>query len=229
MTKPRMMILIPAYNEEPMIGVVIQTLPKKLPGVRKILHVVVDDGSIDRTAGIAKQHGATVLRHIINRGLGGALGTGLRFANDCNIDILVTMDADGQHLARDIPRLIEPIIKKRSDVVIGSRLYGRSNMPLMRKLVNILSNIATWFFFGVWTSDSQSGLRAFSKRAIKRIRIRTQRMEVSSELFREIRRNRLKKAEIPIEAIYTTYSTTKGQPIANASNVITKLFLRSLR
>lgn len=225
----RGMILIPAYNEGPMIGRVLKTLPKKLPGIKKLIVVVVDDGSRDKTASIAKKHRVHVLKHVINRGLGGALGTGFTFAKKQKIDILITLDADGQHRANDIPRLIEPIIKGKADVVIGSRLLADSTMSSLRKIINIFSNIATLFFFGIWTTDSQSGFRAFSKRAIRGIEIRTQRMEVSSEVFKEIKRNKLRKMEIPILSIYTKYSLMKGQRLSNAPNVFTKLFLRTFR
>lgn len=223
------MILIPAYNEEPMLGNVLKKIPKSLPGVWKIITVVVDDGSDDTTFQIAKKNHVAVLRHQINRGLGGALGTGFTYARKLNFDILVTLDADGQHLPKDIRRIIQPILEDSADIVIGSRLLARSTMPLLRKLMNIGSNIVTWAFFGVWTSDSQSGFRAFSKKAIDSIQLRTQRMEVSSEFFREIRRNNLKKAEIAIKAIYTPYSLSKGQKLSNAYGIFAKLMLRSLR
>ena len=229
MAKAQLMILIPAYNEQTMIGSVLRSLPKKMKGIKKITKVVVDDGSIDKTALVAIRHKATVLQHIINRGLGGALGTGFQFAREIKADIIVTIDADGQHKGSDIVRLVQPILQKKADVVIGSRLISKSSMPFIRKTVNRISNVITWFFFGVRTSDSQSGFRAFSKKALQHIDIRTQRMEVSSELFREIQRLNLRKYEVPIEAVYTSYSLGKGQPLTNASNILTKLIIRLVR
>lgn len=227
--KKRILVVIPAFNEETTIKHVITSIPKRISGFT-IVVLVVDDGSTDRTGILAKQSGAQVLRHIINRGLGGALSTGFFYARKYGFDIVVTFDADGQHTASDIARVIKPIVKKEYDVVIGSRfLTNQNSMPIIRKYINILSNIATYIFFGIGTTDSQSGLRAFSKNAVKRIAIQTQRMEVSSEIFSEIKKHELSKTEIPIEAIYTDYSLRKGQKVSNASNVLLKLFLRKFK
>ncbi len=226
--KPCLMVAVPAFNEDKMIGKILSSIPGTINGIGKILVVVIDDGSSDDTLKVAKKHRVIVLRHLINRGLGGVLGTAFKFAKKNKIDILVTLDADGQHKPSDIKHLIRAIINKQADVVVGSRLLKKSSMPLSRRLINIMSNIATWIFFGIWSSDSQSGFRAFSKKAINCIELRTQRMEVSSEIFKEIKRNKLKIAEVPIKAIYTHYSLTKGQKISNAAAVVTKLFIRSM-
>lgn len=229
MAEIKTLIVIPAYNEEQMIARVIRDIPKKIKGAGKIQIVVIDDGSTDGTGSQAAKEGVKVLRHLINRGLGASLATGFSYALRKRVDIMVTFDADGQHRGKDIARLIQPIINEKADVVIGSRWKSRSMMPLTRQLVNWLSNIYTLVLFGIWTSDSQSGLRAFSKKALAKIQLRTQRMEVSSEIFKEIKRNKLTLAEVAIPAIYTPYSISKGQRIINASTVIWKLFLRHIR
>lgn len=225
--KPRLLVIIPAFNEQETVGDVISAIPAAILGVRHTV-VVINDGSTDATVQEAYQAGVHVISHRLNRGLGGALGTGFAFAEKENYDLLVTLDADGQHNPKDIPRLIDPIIRGTADVVIGSRIASRT-MPLLRKIVNILSNIATLVLFGIVTSDSQSGLRAFSKKAFHNISIKTQGMEVSSEIFREIKKHHLHKVEIPIEAIYTNYSLRKGQQITNALNVFWKLILHQFR
>ena len=219
------LIIIPAYNESIMIGNVINSIPKKIKGIAKLDILVVDDGSIDRTYDIAKSKGIKVLKHVINRGLGGALATAFEFAKLQKYDFMVTFDADGQHDSRDINKILRPLVDREADVVIGSRMLFANSMPFLRKVINRISNIITYVLFNVWSTDSQSGLRGFSLFALRKIRIRTQRMEVSSEIFKEISRNRLQMKEVPTHSIYTNYSLTKGQRISNAPNVFWKLLL----
>ncbi len=206
-----------------MLGKVLETLPKKLLHINKIDFLVIDDGSTDNTALIAREHKVITCRHIINRGLGAALATGFKYALIHNYDYVVTFDADGQHKATDVLKIVSPLINNTADVVIGSRLLYRKGMPIARRLINILSNIITLLLFKVWTTDSQSGFRSFNKNALKKIRIKSQRMEVSSEIFKEISRLRLKVSEVPIQSLYTNYSLRKGQKITNAPNVFWKL------
>ncbi len=201
-------IIVPAYNEETTLGSVLTAL-KNFYNSNQI--VVVDDCSSDKTYEVAKEQGVIVVTHIINRGLGGALGTGIQKALQLGANIIVTFDADGQHRVEDIPRLIEPIEKKEADVVIGSRMLKKSGMPMMRRIYNNIGNIITAFLFGKWVTDSQSGLRAFSSKAAELLKLRANRMEVSSEIIREIREKKLRYTEIPIKAIYTEYSMSKGQ------------------
>ncbi len=217
-------IVVPAYNEEKVIGSVLKAIKKN--GYRDI--IVVDDASSDRTAEIATGLGAEVVSHPINRGLGGALGTGFAAALENEPGIVVTMDADGQHDPADISRLVKPIAQGRADVVIGSRLIRPRGMPLHRRIGNFGLNLITYMLFGVWTTDSQSGMRAFSADALRKITLRTNRMEVSSEIIREIGRNRLRFCEVPIKPIYTEYSRKHGQSSLNAFRIVAKLVLKKL-
>lgn len=226
----KLLIAIPAFNEAGSIGKVLDKIPKRLTNVDSTEVVVVDDGSTDNTSLIVKKRKVRVIRHMINRGLGASLATAFEFAQRSNADILVTLDADGQHDPSDIKRIIRPIIEDQKDVVIGSRLVKSSkSMPKERRTINILANLVTFFLSGIWTSDSQSGFRAFSKKAIKKIRLITQRMEVSSEVFREINKNKLSYSEIAIKSIYTKYSLRKGQSTLNAPNVFWKLLINLAR
>lgn len=224
----QILILIPAYNEEKVIGQVLKSLPRKVGKGIKVDWMVVDDGSSDDTAQVAKKYGARVFSHFLNRGLGGALGTGFEYAKSQGYSIVITFDADGQHQATDIPKMIKPIFENVADVVIGSRFLGNEPLPLIRRLVIQLSNVLTWLLFGVWTSDSQSGLRAFSNRVIQRIEIKSERMEVSSEIFSQIKKNNWRVTEVPILPIYTEYSLYKGQKISNAPRVFWKLIMQKL-
>lgn len=224
-----LLIGIPAYNEQTMIEKVLTSLPRRLAGVDRINILVVDDGSTDATAAIAQRRSVIVLTHAVNLGLGGALKTMFAFAHRYSYDMLITFDADGQHQAKDIPALIDPILKNRADVVIGSRWKSVKQAPLSRIVVNRLANILTLLLFGVATSDSQSGLRAFNKKAIDGIRVSSDGMEVSSEFFKEIGRLHLRSSEIPIDPIYTSYSRMKGQRLSNMPSVLFELFMRFLR
>lgn len=218
------MVVIPAYNEEKTIVNVLKKLKNYLSADDII---VIDDGSRDNTSKLAQEEGIHVYRHSLNRGLGGALGTGLEAGLLHQADIIVTMDADEQHDPREIDKLIEPIIKGEADVVIGSRFINSQKMPLIRKIYNWIANYTTWLIFGIWTTDSQSGFRAFSKKAAKNIEIKTNKMEVSSEIIKEIKGHRLKIKEVPIQAIYTKYSMSKGQNFFEGIKTVTRLiFLR---
>jgi len=296
--------IIPAYNEEKTLGGVLEKV--KL-FVDKI--IVVNDGSNDKTAEIAKQYGAQVLNHIINRGLGAALRTGFVAAlglrnlkvaatdlknndagaaadsknndvasdlrndlknndvaagfslrNEESLDIILTLDADGQHSAEDIPRLIAPIQNGEADVVLGSRFTSfvtpakagvqkndpvdsrvhrqggaskpendkMGNAPLFRSIANFLGNVVTFFLFGIWVSDSQSGFRAFSGEALSKINLKSSGMEVSSEIIKEIKRNNLRLKEIPIKPVYTKYSMSKGQNFLEGIKTVSQLILRKI-
>ncbi len=224
----KLTIIIPAYNEESTIGHVIQQVRAvNLPGVEKEI-VVVNDGSSDQTVEIARSKGAVVIQHIINRGLGGALGTGIEAALRRGADIIVTCDADGQHSPDDIRKVVEPIRMGQADVVIGSRMLETGGMPWTRRMANRLANLVTLVLFGIRTTDSQSGLRAFSRSAAKQIRIRTNTYEVSSEICGEIGRHRLKFIEVPIQAIYTDYSLSKGQGFTVGLKTLFRLILTKL-
>lgn len=222
----KLAILIPAYNEEKTLVKVIKTLPKKIAKITRIEVIVVNDGSEDKTSQIAKKMKVTLISHLLNRGLGGALGTGFEYVKKRDFDALVTFDADGQHNPRDIYPVVKPIIEGKTDVVIGSRLKNPEGMPWYRRVGIFGLNLFTLMFFWVWTTDSQSGLRAFSKKAIQKIKIESNRMEASSEFFNEIQRNNLRFIEVPITSIYTKYSLSKGQRNINGFKILSKMIYR---
>ena len=219
----KLFVVIPAYNEAKNIGRVIRGVKKY---AKKI--IVVDDGSKDGTSQIGLQNGATVYSHIFNRGLGGALGTGIRAALLNGADIIVTLDADGQHNPDEIPKLIKPISSGKADVAIGSRFLERQPMPFFRRIGIPFANLITFLFFGAWSTDSQSGFRAFSKKAAENLEIFTGGMEASSEIIKEIKSRRLKVKEVPITAIYTPYSLSKGQGFSTGLKTLLKIFILKL-
>lgn len=222
-------IIVPALNESKVISEVLSGLPRKIIGINNLEILVVDDGSGDDTSKIAKEAGVNVVRHIVNRGLGAAIKTGLTWAKKENADLAITFDSDGQHNPGDIPKLVGPIVKNQADLVIGSRFKVRQNIPADRLILNWLANLTTYLIFGVASSDSQSGLRAFSREAMNLIDYRADRMEFSTEILVEAKRNNLKVQEVPISAIYTEYSRKKGQSNLNAFPVFVRILLKFLR
>jgi UDP-N-acetylglucosamine---dolichyl-phosphate N-acetylglucosaminyltransferase len=225
MTVTRVVVVIPAYNEERTIVEVIRGL--KQHGFTTL--IVVDDGSSDRTGALAADEGVIRLRHLLNRGLGGALGTGLRAAVRLGAEVIVTFDADGQHDPNDIRRLLHPIDVGEAEVVIGSRMLDPRGMPYQRRVANWLANVLTYLLFGGWTTDSQSGLRAFSSRAATQMQLMTTGMEVSSEIIAEAVRHRLPWKEVPVQAIYTAYSLSKGQSVRVGLQTLMQLILAKVQ
>jgi len=202
----KIFIVIPAYNEGCVIQGVVNEIKKN--GYPNI--IVVDDGSPDDTFDKAGSAGAIVFRHKINRGKGAATKTGIEAAKLLGAGIIVTMDGDGQHDPGDICKLIEPI-KKGLDAVLGTRLKNPRGMPWYKIIQNKIGNILTWYLFGLYVTDSQSGFRAYSRRAAEIINTRADRYEYDSEVIREIYVYKLKYKEIPIRVRYTEYSMGKTQ------------------
>jgi len=222
-------IVVPAYNEEKMIG---STL-KKLKGEGYKNIIVVDDGSSDNTYNIAKEKGTIVCRHLINRGLGGALGTGIKCALLYNPKVIITFDADGQHDPKDIEKIAKPILEDNYDVVIGSRLMDENevkNMPKIKRIGNWGLNLLTYLMGGHFITDSQSGLRAFSNKSAKIIieQLKSNKYEVSSEFVVLIKRNNLKFMELPIKTIYTDYSMARGTNVITGFKILVKLIIHKL-
>lgn len=218
-----LVVVIPAYNEE-------KNIEKVILGVKKYTNsiIVINDGSTDKTSKVAENAGAKVYSHLINRGLGGALGTGISAALFWAADIIVTLDADGQHDPDEIPKIIKPIIEDKADIVIGSRFLVSQPMPLFRRIGNPFLNLITFFLFGIWSTDSQSGMRAFSKKTAQSLEIYTSGMEVSSEILKEIQAHRFRLKELPIKSIYTDYSLSKGQGLIPGLKTLFKLFILKL-
>lgn len=214
--KENLYIVIPAYNEAQVIGSVINKLIKT--GYKFVL--VVDDGSKDETKTKAEKAGAYVVRHMLNRGKGAAVKTGIEAAKLLGASLIVTIDADGQHNPDDIHGLVQKI-HEGYEVVLGSRFLKKNNIPFFKKAANIFGNFFTWFIFGFWVSDSQSGLRAYSESALKLIDTKTEHYEFDSEVIREIGRNKLKVIEVPIHVNYSTYSQRKKQKQSFSTGIST--------
>ncbi|MCG2691563.1 NAD-dependent epimerase/dehydratase family protein, partial [Microgenomates group bacterium] len=227
----KLLIILPAFNEAKVISQVLAEVKKATAKLAVQTEIcVINDGSSDNTALVAKKANAAVLTHVINRGLGASLSTGLEYAQQIQADFAITMDSDGQHDPDDLITVLTPLLNQQADVVIGSRrLQPTGRMPLLRQLNNQAFNLLTRLLFGMVTTDSLSGFRGFGKRAIQLIKLKTERMEVSNEFFTEIKRHHLKFTEVPIKVIYTKYSLAKGVKPGNVFAIIFRLLLRLVR
>jgi UDP-N-acetylglucosamine---dolichyl-phosphate N-acetylglucosaminyltransferase len=210
-------IVIPVYNEAKVIGEVIEGV--RAQGFEHI--VVVDDGSKDDSFVVASAHDVLTLRLKINRGKGAAVKTGIMAANLLDADVVVTMDGDGQHDPADIRPLITPILTDQSDVVLGSRLLNREEMPFIKTIANRIGNLFTWLFYGLLVSDSQSGFRAYSRYAALIIDTKADKYEYDSKVIREIKNNRLRFAEVPVHTRYTEYASGKKNKQGFINGLIT--------
>jgi glycosyltransferase involved in cell wall biosynthesis len=229
MTPPKLItIVMPAHNEAAAIGQVLFRIPGQIEGA-KVVTIVVDDGSTDRTGEIARAQGAHVVRHITNLGAGAATITGLRLARSFDADIIVTMDADGQHNPEEIERLVHCLLEGPFDVVIGSRILTPDGMPVSRFVANLLLNALTYAVYGKIVSDSQSGFKVFSRSAADALDLRSPGYEICSEMVGEIYRKNLSYKSLPIKSVYTPYSQAKGQHFLNGVNLVLGLLMRWVR
>ncbi len=224
----RIAIIIPAYNEAGNINNVlldIKSIVQDLvTGGDKVEIIVIDDGSYDKTAQLAKEIGVTILRHCVNRGQGAALMTGTQYCLLTNADIIVHFDADGQHDPKDILVLIKELLTNKYDIILGSRFLGRAiNIPFLKLIVLKCGVVFTRIFSGIKITDPQNGLRVLTKNAASLIRLTQDKMAHASELLDEIKRNNLKFKEIGVTVRYTPYSLKKGQSVFNAINIVLNL------
>jgi polyprenyl-phospho-N-acetylgalactosaminyl synthase len=191
--------------------------------------VVVDDGSTDNTYQQALVAKVTILSHLINRGQGASLKTGIEYSLKEGADIIVTFDADGQHQVADIKNLIQPIISGEAEIVLGSRfLEIKNKIPFWRKRLLKAATFFTRFSTGLKLTDTHNGLRAFSRLAAEKIKINQDRMAHSSEIINEIKRNNLKYIEVPVTINYTDYSLAKGQSALDSVKILKDLVIKKL-
>lgn len=222
----RVCVVVPAYNEATVIGEVVKSAREVFLKSKKAYDidiVVVNDGSKDKTASEAKKGGAIVINHILNSGAGSATLTGLAYARQHNYDIAATMDADGQHAPDDVLEGIKSIDQGNADLLIGSRLIDSRGMSKIKVLGNKGLSLFTYLLFGINVTDSQSGLRIFSKRAINGLQWKSTGYEFCSEMIWRAKQARMNVSEYPIKAIYTDYSRAKGQNNWNAINIVKRL------
>ena len=210
---------IPAYNEESVIGTVVQNCLKHSDKV-----VVCDDGSTDQTASNAEKAGATVLRHSTNKGKGEAMRTLFDFAKNSKADVIITIDGDGQFLPEEIDKLVKPIIEKSVDIVIGYRFENNDEMPSYRKVGNKFFDKMTNLASDLPFRDTQSGFRSYSKKAISLISFNSNGFAVDSEILIDASKKDLKIDEEKVTVLYNTGTKTSTKnPISHSSGVLASL------
>ncbi len=199
----RILILLPAYNEENNIRSVVK---RALPFAEQVL--VVDDGSSDKTAEVAEESGAIVLRNKVNMGKADAMYRGFDYAVKHNFDVVLVLDSDGQHDPAEIPRFVEKL-KEGFDIVVGARQFDPSVMPKIRIFANSFSSWLTSLVCRTKISDSQSGYRAIRTEVIKKIRFSSKRYQIETEMLIKAAKCGFKIAFIPIKTIYRKEAKSK--------------------
>jgi glycosyltransferase involved in cell wall biosynthesis len=204
----KLIVVIPAYNEEDTIADIVKDIPKKFKGIKDVVKLVIDDGSTDKTVELARQAGALVVGHVHNRGVGGAFLTGLIKALEMGADIMVNIDADGQFSPKDINLLIAPILSNQADFVSGDRFTdekGNIHKPQhmssikfwgnqrMSQLINFLSNNKI--------NDVSCGFRAYSKEALLRLNL-TGKFTYTQESFLDLAAKDIEIMSIPVKVKY---------------------------
>jgi UDP-N-acetylglucosamine---dolichyl-phosphate N-acetylglucosaminyltransferase len=241
----KIVILIPAYNEASEISGVLRDVCSVVKDYRAEV-LVVNDGSTDSTARrvtlLQREFSEiSLISHMINCGVGAAFQTGFMWAKQRGADVVVTFDGDGQHRASDLEKMIDASLLGKADIINGSRflrggrifnfqfsIFNDDGIPLSRRLGNFLANIITWMLSGIWLSDSQTGMRAFTRYALDQLDLHASGYEVCSEVVREASWYSLKIHEVPISVLYTQYSMSKGQGFSVGISTVMKLIVRSL-
>ncbi len=219
--RAEIMAAIPAYNEELTIGSVVARTLQYADRV-----VVVDDGSIDRTAEVAELVGAEVIRHHTNEGYGRAIRTCFELARQYNVEVLITLDADGQHDPAYIPQLIEELQQTGADIVIGSRFTKgtrNENIPRYRRFGMKMLDRATAFGSGLSLTDSQSGFRAYSRKALHTMSLNQSGMGVSSEIIIRAADHNLKIEEAGIVTRYEGIRAPSQSSVRHGLDVINSI------
>ncbi|MBE6508335.1 MAG: glycosyltransferase family 2 protein [Methanobrevibacter sp.] len=215
-------VILPAYNEATRIQPVIEDITKKGYKV-----VIVNDGSSDNTLEVVMEsqkkypHSIFIYSHVINRGVGVAMQTGFDAVLRYNPKYIVNMDSDGQHDADDLDNVLEPLVTGRAQAVIGVRPL--KDMPLSRNIANAIMNLLTRIFYKVDVSDSQTGFRAITIDALKKININARGYLISSEFIREVNDNNIPFEEVPIKTIYTPETQAKGTNVTVAFKILIQM------
>lgn len=227
--KGKIAILIPAYNEAENIGHVLDQMPKEVCGVTTEV-LVVDDGSRDGTGDVAAEHGAPVARHVTNRGGGAALRTGYRLMVESGAEVVVTLDADGQHLPSEMPRLVEPVLSGEVDVAHGSRVLGHADRNhFARELGIVFFNRLVSFITRTHVTDCSNGYRAVRTTVLPQLVLRQEQFHTSEFMIEAIKRG-IPAKEVPITVEQRLHGHSKKPAVMRYglgfANAIVRTWLR---
>lgn len=221
---PDVWIIIPAFNEAPVIGDVITDVRSTFEKV-----LCVDDGSADGTAAIAHAAGAYVVRHPVNLGQGAAIQTGVEFGRgQPGAQLFATFDADGQHRVADVVRMVDRLYTEDLDIIIGTRFAGAdpSGMPLLKRVILRSVVLLSPRTRRLGLSDAHNGLRVFNRKVADGLDLTMNGMSHAGEIIALIDENHWRVGEEPVTVLYTDYSKNKGQPLLNGVNIVVDGLLR---
>jgi Glycosyl transferase family 2 len=222
-------VLIPAYDEVASIGAVLDAVPPRVCGLETAT-LVVDDGSRDGTSGVASAHGAVVARHVINRGGGAALRTGYRLLSESAAELVVTLDADGQHLPAEMERLVQPVLAGEVDVAHGSRVLGEAEPNhYARELGIVFFNRLVSFMTRTKVSDCSNGYRAVRASVLPQLVLRQEQFHTSEFLIEAIKRG-VPAKEVPVTVASRLHGHSKKPAVVRYgvgfANAIVRAWLR---
>jgi hypothetical protein len=227
--RDRIGVLVPAYNEAESIGQVLERIPPSVCGMQTSV-LVVDDGSRDRTGKIARDHGATVARHVINRGGGAAMRTGYRLLADSDASIVVTLDADGQHRPEEMGHLVEPIVRGEVAVAHGSRVLGEAEANhFVRELGIVFFNRMVSLITRTKVSDCSNGYRAVRADVLPQLVLRQEQFHTSEFLIEALKRG-IPAKEVPVTVERRLHGHSKKPAVVRYgmgfANAIVRTWLR---
>jgi glycosyltransferase involved in cell wall biosynthesis len=219
-------VIVPVYNEGPVVYEVIQSVLRKFKYV-----VCVDDGSGDGSAIEIAKTNAFLIEHPINMGQGAALQTGIEFAREIpSAKYFVTFDADGQHRIEDVEDMVKEIRSGSYDIILGSRFLGkkaegmRKSKGVVLKLAIKFSNITS----GLKLTDTHNGLRVFNRHVAETMQITMPDMAHASEILEIVAAKKYRYKEMPVTIEYSEYTMSKGQTLINAVNIGFDMLLRKV-
>ena len=219
---PQFAVIAPAYNEALVIGSIVLQAKKHTDRV-----IVVDDGSIDQTAEIARLAGADIIRLPENAGKAKAMMAGFSRARELGYDAVVVIDGDGQHDPDEIPAVVAPVIAGEADLVIGSRfLNTRAEIPAYRRAGQLVLNRFTNLSVdggGFTTTDSQSGFRALSRRALENLTFASEGYNIETDMIVHFASRNLRMTEVPISVTYDVPHKHKKNPLSHGFGVLTRI------
>jgi hypothetical protein len=227
--KDRIAVVIPAFNEAENIGHVLDQIPSEVCGVPTTV-LVVDDGSRDGTEDVAEAHGAVVARHVVNRGGGAALRTGYRLMVDSEAKVVVTLDADGQHLPSEMPALVKPVIDGEVDVAHGSRVLGHADKNhFARELGIVFFNRMVSLITRTHVTDCSNGYRAVRTSVLPQLVLKQEQFHTSEFMIEAIKRG-IPAREVPVTVEQRLHGHSKKPAVfrygVGFANAIMRTWLR---